>query len=253
MKKNRIVSYSVLPSKSVYNGWIELTNYTRPFSFINLVFMVLSTFVTIGVLFLPWVIINHNDDLLKNYFLFLGFGGVLLSFTYNIRRHTSEDYFKEAKEQLAKAYDIIHTENPSEITRDRLKWLTTARILNSSHILSSRIMMKSHKDLYSEEKQYWRIKFRELIGDFPHDFFDDTYEHFLGSGYADATPISDSSMIVLYRFMRWDDSYKDPLLLDKYIKLSEMEMRDMSVLGPSNLYEYLTKKDRVIEERKRVK
>ncbi|WP_447908119.1 hypothetical protein [Serratia fonticola] len=228
-------------------------SYILPFTIINFFFLLLICLMLLGFGFSIKLLVGDNVDALKNSFLFLGFAGVLLTFTYNLRRHVSEDYFKEAKEQIAKAYDIIFCENPVDLTKDRLKWLTTARMLRTSERLSKKIMMESHKELYSEEKQYYRIKFSELIGDFPDGFFDDSLEYFKDPFNSKKSSIVDDSLIVVSRFMAWDKNYEDPLDHFSVAELSAAEKHRMRVIGPKNLHRYLEAKIGIAEEIKRKK
>ncbi|CAI0698080.1 Uncharacterised protein [Serratia quinivorans] len=225
----------------------------KPFSVINSLFIVLVLFIFFGLVLSMKMIISNDNEALKNYFLFLGFGGVLLSFTYNLRRHVSEDYFKEAKEQLGKSFDIIDCVDHAELTKDRLKWLTTARMLKTSERLSKKIMMTSHKELYIEEKQYYRIKFKELIGDFPDGFFDDSLDYFRDPINSDKSSLSDDSIFTVMSFVIWDERYKDPLGDFFESVISEEEKRKVRRSAPDNLRAYLEERDRIRDERSKRK
>jgi hypothetical protein len=221
----------------------------KPFSVINSLFITLVASIFCGLMLSIKIIISNDNEALKNYFLFLGFGGVLLSFTYNLRRHVSEDYFKEAKEQLGKALDIIYCENHAELTKDRLKWLTVARMLKTSERLSKKIMMTSHKELYAEEKQYYRIKFKELIGGFPDGFFSDSLEYFRDPVNSDKSSLSDDSIFTVMSFVNWDEGYKDPLGDAFDSAVSEEEKREVRKYAPDNLRAYLEERDKIRDER----
>lgn len=240
----------------IYRGRERITYLARnmlsqikPFSVINILFVILVLAIFCGLVLSVKIIISNDNETLKNYFLFLGFGGVLLSFTYNLRRHVSEDYFKEAKEQLGKAFDIIYCENHAELTKDRLRWLTVARMLKTSERLSKKIMMISHKELYIEEKQYYRIKFKELIDGFPEGFFGDSLEYFKDPIHSDKSPLSDDSIFTVMSFVNWDERYKDPLGDVFNSAVSEEEKRQVRKYAPDNLRTYLEERDKIREER----
>lgn len=217
----------------------------QPFSIINSVFIILVFSIFLGLILSIGKIISNDGEALKSYFLFLGFGGVLLSFTYNLRRHVSEDYFKEAKEQLGKSFDIINCDNHAELTKDRLKWLTVARMLKTSERLSKKIMMTSHKELYIEEKQYYRIKFKELINGFPDGFFNDSLEYFRDPLNSDKSALSDDSIFTVMSFVNWDEGYKDPLgdVFDSAV--SAEEKKKVRRYAPDNLRAYLEERDKI--------
>lgn len=159
-----------------------------------------------------------------------------LGFIYNIRRHLSEDYYKEAKEQLSKAYEVLNHFKDGQLNNDRLRWLTTARMLSVSIMLSKKIMMSSHKLMYREEKQFWRLKFHDLVVDFPSDFYAESPEHMIMQSGYDRAPIAEASLVEIYDFMKWPEDYIDPLH-DK--KFSEEDIKRMTIFGPRGLGDLL--------------
>lgn len=195
----------------------------KPLSLINVFFyfLICTLLIALSLLLFPFFSAStpvvpsgvnlQEKSSAKDYWVILGFLAAAITLTYNIRRHLSEDYYKEAKSQLEKSY-LCLCNNPSQkITNDRLKWLTTARLLLSAERISNKIIMSSHKYIYKEDKQYWRIRFVEIIEDFPEDFY---------QGHADGVvtdfenmheKISLASIYAIHKFMQWDDSYIDPL------------------------------------------
>lgn len=121
----------------------RLIEFLQPFSFMNvtfnfIVFTLIFNFISV-VLVMPFL--NTYDELerfMKIIWPIVVFQLAALGFVYNIRRHLSEDYYKEAKEQLTKAYETLNHFKNGALDNDRLRWLTTARMLSVSIMLSEK-------------------------------------------------------------------------------------------------------------------
>ncbi|NMM73437.1 hypothetical protein BSF37_16765 [Serratia marcescens] len=219
----------------------------KPLTFINVVFLVLSTSIFVGVFFSLKLIFSRDGETLKSYFLFLGFGGVLLNYIYNVRRHVSEDYYREAKNQLEKAFEIInYGDDIEKLPRDRLSWMTVARMIKYSEKMGDKIMMRSHKDLYALEYAFWRVKFIDIIEDFPDSFLDFHYEHFSITGGEDDVYF-DRALLVVSRFMRLGSIKNDPL--KEHIELGCDEEGDIYAFGGKRLFSYFDAKKRFKEDK----
>ncbi|MGC1050835.1 hypothetical protein WKH14_00655 [Pantoea agglomerans] len=228
----------------------EAVNKTKPFSFINILFhaIVISlalSFITVLFSILLMSSLNEFEKFMKLFWPIIVFQLAALGFVYNIRRHLSEDYYKEAKEQLSKAYENLHHFKDGVLDNDRLRWLTTARMLSISIMLSKRIMMSSHKIMYREEKQFWRMKFVDLVTDFPSEFYAESPKHLIMHSSDVRAPIAESSLVEIYDFMKWPDDYVDPLH-DK--RFSSEEIESMTIRGPRGLG-YLLKAHRELKKK----
>ncbi|BEM40484.1 hypothetical protein SME10J_42110 [Serratia marcescens] len=187
-------------------------NNLKPFTAINLFFYgVISILVFLSLLFSLLFVSDGAEEYAK-YFILLAVSVTLLTLVYNIRRHVSEDYYKDAKEYLEKAFEILQPrEGDDRPPNDRYIWLTAARFLKVSEKLAEKIMMTSHKDMYREERQYWRVKFRGLVKDFPAEYYAESAEKMGGWSSRDRDPLSEASLVVIYKFIEWEKSYVDPL------------------------------------------
>lgn len=132
-----------------------LINWLKPFSFLNIFFYLMILIVS--CLFISFLVIflsgsgNSAQPL-----TLLAVGAALLTLVYNVRRHISEDYSKEARSYLEKAYETLKPSEPGKNPiNDRLLWLTSARMLKISENLSKKILFDSHRDAYIEDRQYW--------------------------------------------------------------------------------------------------
>lgn len=186
-------------------------NSVKPFTTINLFFYVIILALVVLSLVFSFLFFDGAGDYAR-YLILLAVTVTLLTLVYNIRRHVSEDYYKYAKEHLEKAYEILQPRGEMDKPpNDRLIWLTAARFLEVSEGLSSKIMMTSHKDMYREERQYWRMKFKSIIRDFPAEYYAESPEKMGGWSSRDRDPLSEASLVVVYTFIEWDKSYVDPL------------------------------------------
>jgi len=215
----------------------RLIDFFQPFSFMNVTF----NFIVITLIFnficvvLVMPFLNTYDELekfMKIIWPIVVFQLAALGFVYNIRRHLSEDYYKEAKEQLSKAYENLNHFKDGTLDNDRLRWLTTARMLSVSIMLSEKIMMSSHKVMYREEQQFWRMKFNDLVIDFPSDFYAENPKHLIMHSHSDRSPIAEASLVEIYNFMAWPEYYIDPL---KTRRFSDKEIHRMITRGPKGL------------------
>lgn len=184
----------------------------KPFSLVNSLFHVLILVLSVSLLVFVLLLMFTDTSRAKDYLIILGFLAAALTLTYNVRRHLSEDYFKEAREQLQKAFETLNVyDAEGRLSNDRLRWLTTARTLLIAERIGKKIMMGSHKEINIEDRQFWRMKFLEIIKDFPEDFYAERPEHMITHGWEDRSPISEASLVIIHEFIEWDRSYIDPL------------------------------------------
>lgn len=225
-------------------------DYIKPFSFMNILFhaiviTLILNFITVLLSTFFMKSLSDFEGFMKLFWPIVVFQLAALGFVYNIRRHLSEDYYKEAKEQLSKAYENLHHFKDGVLDNDRLRWLTTARMLSVSIMLSKKIMMSSHKIMYREEKQFWRMKFVDLVTDFPSEFYAESPKHLIMHSSDERAPIAESSLVEIYDFMKWPDDYVDPLH-DK--RFSNEEIESMTTRGPRGLG-YLLKAHRELKKK----
>jgi hypothetical protein len=162
----------------------------------------------------------------------------LIVWVWNIRRQYSDDLLKESQSFFEKSFETLnHLDDQGHPENDRMRWLTSARLLRVAERIGSNIELRSHKFLYEEIRDYWRTKFRDLVqprGDgFPEDYFAEEPEHLLSYSDRDREPLALSSLRVIYRFVRWPEGRSDPL--DNEPRFSEEEIHQMSTFGPRGL------------------
>lgn len=216
----------------------SLIRWLQPFSFLNvffysMIFVVMCLFISFLVIFF------FGDGNSTQPLTLLAVGAALLTLVYNVRRHISEDYCKEARAYLEKAYDTLKPSKPGDPPiNDRLLWLTSARMLKTSENLSNKILFDSHRDAYIEDRQYWRTKFWNIIKSLPSEYYAEKPEHLIMHNAQDRAPLAESSLYVIYKFMEWPKDYQDPL--DNY-RFTDEEIETMQVRGPRGLGDLLAK------------
>lgn len=176
---------------------------------------------------------------------FLVATGVLLALVTLIlsrRRDASEDYLKSATDLLAKAYDILDKKDDDGRPKShRINWLTSARLIKTAERISKSITEEPHQKIWSEQKEYWRGRFHDLIwpdiDGFPKEYYAEKTEHLIAYGSKDREPLSLRSLAVLYRFIRWPDGVEDPLKEEQ--PFSDEEREKMLAFGPRGLGQLL--------------
>ncbi|QZY38375.1 hypothetical protein HU826_07700 [Enterobacter cancerogenus] len=226
------------------NGVIKDSfDYLRPFSFVNVLFYLLlaSLWVFIAC-FLMLALKSEGGNNFSAYIAIIASIIALTTLTYNARRHISEDYTKDAKEYLKRAYEILAPENPgAPPPNTRMAWLTAARNLKIAERLGNQIIMSSHKEIFIEERQFWRIKLGGIIKNFPTEYYAESAKKFIINDPGDREPLSEYSLYVIHKFIEWDDNYKDSLDEDRF---SEEDKLRLLRRGFTNLHNLLLAVDR---------
>ncbi|MHA0962600.1 hypothetical protein [Enterobacter cancerogenus] len=219
-------------------------NYLRPYSFVNVFFYFLLVLLSVFIFcFLMLALRSGVDNNFSAYIAIIASTIAVTTLTYNARRHISEDYTKDAKEYFKRAYEILTPKTPDSLPPDtRMAWLTAARNLKIAERLGNQIIMSSHKEIFVEERQFWRIKLGGLIKNFPSEYYAESAEKFIISGSDDKEPLSEYSLYVIHKFIDWDDEYKDSL---DDTRFSEAEKMRLLRRGYSNLYNLLVAVDRL--------
>lgn len=173
------------------------------------------------------------------------FVGLLMTLTQQraviaVQRTTDDDrnYFDHAVSSLERAYDVIAgREQNTGPVRDRLAWLTCARLLLSAKEVSALISDESRglKTLFAGEEEHWRYRFYELfqrrdpaVGRDPSFFSSPTDPQ--------GEEIEERSIRVVFGFVNWPDGRQDPIAgVHRYTR---EELESMAILM-SGVREYL--------------
>ena len=177
----------------------------------------------------------------------------LITLALNIRRQQSEDYLKNASGLLEKAHTVLSQVDEKNRPKNiRINWLAAARFIRASDSISKRITEPSHKAIFREHREYWRARFHDLINPsvegFPEDYFATSPKTFTTWHDDDRDPLSETSLAVLYRFVRWPRDFEDPIKNEPEFTSEEIEKMEM--FGPKSLGS-LMKKVRELEAKRK--
>jgi hypothetical protein len=176
----------------------------------------------------------------------------LITLSVNHRRVASEEYLENATDLLSKSYEILDTTKDERGVpkNNRINWLTAARLIRTSESIAELLTEESHKRIWQEKKEYWRGRLRDLIypnrDGFPQTYFAEKPELMIGWSNDDQEPLSEKSLVVLYRFIQWQ--IKDPLSNED--KFSDKEIEEMATFGPKQLGQLLKKVREITNKQK---
>ena len=162
----------------------------------------------------------------------------LLTLAFNLRRGRSEDLLKAATDLLEKAYDTLSPPQGSALPpNDRRAWLSAARLIRTAERIGNRITEETHSLIYRERREYWKAKVYDLIfpsiEGLPSAFYADAPAHMIGYSGNVRPPLSEKSLAVLYRFVRWPEDLPDPIGQEP--NFTDEEIHRMQTFGPRGL------------------
>jgi hypothetical protein len=146
-------------------------------------------------------------------------------------------------ELLHEAYDLLQAD-VKENAGNRLAWLTAARDIATSQMITSEIRDPTRKCIAKEKEHLYRIKLRELLWPLGGEHLLDEYFAESPDVYRGIAPIGSkrppiaiSTICQLYRFTQWPTDRPDPLPDDQVFSLEEI--RKMITFGPRKLGGFL--------------
>ncbi|MDT4821416.1 hypothetical protein FQZ97_545950 [compost metagenome] len=152
----------------------------------------------------------------------LSFGGLMLNVIQQnqaMRKEwqlrDDESYNRQAINCLERAFNNVYREKNERFpVRDRQAWIDCARLLLSANELSSRIESDGFKAMYASEREYWRVRFRNLFA------YSDNLTNFRPVSYFEKDEhneaLEHNSVYVIYKFMTWKAGQPDRLAAINY-------------------------------------
>ena len=190
--------------------------------------------------------------------LVIGIGAAVAYYVHyaSTKRLESDDYLRKSINMLEEAYELLVDPDDDRIpNNDRLAWLSSARLIKRSLVISKRITVLSHKEIFSDTSQYWRWNFHSLLR-FNEDYLPESF--FRGVSWSPASTnrntvspaggasrvirrqsdaLDQRSLTVIYRFMEWPSDLEDPL--NDVTRLSEEELHRLDTFRSAALARYL--------------
>lgn len=171
---------------------------------------------------------DYFGGLINPLMAFLAFGGLLLTIRQQGEaarslevKHDDEKYIEHAVTCMERAYstlEVQRADGPTEVMRDRLAWLTCARLILSAKDAYARVSPDAHalRTLYEGEEEYWRRKFYLLLktGGGRRGIFEikEYFSYKTGTlNRGSFTLIHEGSVRVISEFLVWPDGRLDPI------------------------------------------
>lgn len=194
-----------------------------PQEYRNIVYGVLFGALLIAWIFVVGVTIERlelydTDTVIPVLTLVVVFFGVFIA-GWKLRKdqiwRRSEIYLEQSKEFLEKSYSALIIDKETHYPRnDRQLWLTSARFLLAAEALGDKIIEQSHRETLDEYFAYWRYRFWELLqfeekGKTPPESYFYKGDKPLSWVPGERAPISEKSVAVIHRFMKWPKDLPD--------------------------------------------
>jgi len=180
---------------------------------------------------------------------FVSFGAILITIKlqqdkneYEKALIDSQAYCDNAIICLKRSFNFLSGDGTSSYQiKDRLVWLTSARLILQAEKLGSLISPNAISSiaLYESEKDYWRHKFYNLIDYTGMKSFSMSNDYFAKASSIPGDEIDERSIKVIYQFALAFDSENDPI--DKVTFYTTDELNDFHV-SQRGLKQYLEKK-----------
>ncbi len=154
-----------------------------------------------------------------------------------------QKFYEYAVTNLARAHEALLSDDEKKPRRDRVAWLTCARLLLSANDVSHRISEKSEglRTMYEGESEYWRRQFYILLEPHSPHSIGANRKYFDGDSPRDGKEIEERSIRVIYDFVKWPEQVHEPI--DSVPLFSREELKDMKV-GMSGIQQYVQSKGR---------
>ena len=127
---------------------------------------------------------------------------------FSWRAQYNQELLNQAVLSLERAYSTLSNEglNVRPVLADRLRWLTSARHIESYKGLKSRVKSKLHLSLCNEHEEYWRHQFYVCLN--MHNILHSSYYE---GGALPRTElgIDPRSAIIIYSFASWPKNKAD--------------------------------------------
>ena len=183
---------------------------------------------------------SYLGGILSPVLAFVSFIGLLITIRqqrdatlHAAKLHDGERYFQHAVTCLERAFSVVSDAGKSATpVRDRMAWLTCARLLLAARSVSSRISgSEGLRALYDGEEEYWRNRFYEYFRPTSIDSFASAKDYFEQAGKIFGEMTDERAIRTIYAFMEWPSGRIDPIQKVPLYTLAELETMSPGMSG----------------------
>ena len=156
-------------------------------------------------------------------------------------------YFQQAEIALRTAVSDFTktTDKKGRPLNDRRHWLNFARGVSTAQKLSQAIEDDSLKEIWIRTEHYWRERVYDVLSPQFDSFPAEYYGHVapneqgknVGAEPGDRLPISEPSLVFVYRWIKWPSNLEDDL--DRKTRFRDDELEEMELFGPRGLARFI--------------
>lgn len=141
----------------------------------------------------------------------------------------NDSYLRHAVSSLERAFAALRSSETAQPVRDRLAWLSCARLLLAASDTSEKITAASPglKQLYEGEVEHWRHQFYLLLQPTSPQGVGEDANYFAADNSGFHMPIEERSVRVIYEFAHWPEEQKDPI--DRVPRYTDKELEGMRI------------------------
>ncbi len=214
----------------------------------------LLAFMTVMLIWMLFLFVNDDSAIangipLRDLVISIAVAVALLTLAEKAANDQIREQFERSREYLDASVTLfgyslnaLKLDSDGVVYNNRMNWLNSARFLASAQNMSKKITVEHHTEIYKEELESLRSSLYELlIGDdhrangFDKNYFAEDGRE-LAYSLRDRAPISESSAVYLYRFVRFVKEYKDPLA--DVSKPTRDEINTLLTFGPKGVGHY---------------
>jgi hypothetical protein len=156
-------------------------------------------------------------------------------------------YFQQAEIALRTAVSDFTktTDKDGRPLNDRRHWLNFARGVSTAQKLSQAIEDDSLKEIWKRTEHYWRERVYDVLSpqfdSFPAEYYGhiapDEQGKNAGAEPGERLPISEPSLVFVYRWIKWPTDLEDEL--DRKIQFRDDELEEMELFGPRGVARFI--------------
>lgn len=163
--------------------------------------------------------------------LFLSALTATITLIYNARRNVTEDALKEAKEYFSKSFLLLENkDDPKYAIVSKVRWASAVALIKVATSMEENIYGEASKQRYNAERNYWRLRFSEIIHMCSDSYYTDKSK-------SSSEWLSKDDVVIMCKFSRLIDSEN---YLDPYMSIAQHKKLERNI-NASGLISFLKK------------